>query len=130
MKEVTGNLQIKNGKYYVLVNLYDHNGKRSIKWVSLGLDSKGNKKAAISGCYLNIKNIAVLIAGCMHFICKLLFVISLVENSTLRVSCGFCYAFCFRRIVFIIRKRLQERAYDVLLFHQVPSGKRPLSSAR
>ena len=36
MKEVTGNLQIKNGKYYVLVNLYDHNGKRSIKWVSLG----------------------------------------------------------------------------------------------
>ena len=46
MKEVTGNLQIKNGKYYVLVNLYDHNGKRSIKWVSLGLDSKGNKKAA------------------------------------------------------------------------------------
>ena len=48
MKEVTGNLQIKNGKYYVLVNLYDHNGKRSIKWVSLGLDSKGNKKAAKS----------------------------------------------------------------------------------
>lgn len=46
MKEVTGNLQIKNGKYYVLVNLYDHNGKRSIKWVSLGLDSKGNKKTA------------------------------------------------------------------------------------
>lgn len=48
MKEVTGNLQIKNGKYYVIVNLYDHNGKRSIKWVSLGLDSKGNKKAAKS----------------------------------------------------------------------------------
>lgn len=48
MKEVTGNLQIKNGKYYVLVNPYDHNGKRSIKWVSLGLDSKGNKKAAKS----------------------------------------------------------------------------------
>jgi integrase len=46
MKEVTGNLQVKNGKYYVLVNLYDRSGKRSIKWVSLGLDSKGSKKAA------------------------------------------------------------------------------------
>ncbi|MBQ8959916.1 MAG: site-specific integrase [Ruminococcus sp.] len=46
MKEVTGNLQVKNGKYYVLVNLYDRSGKRSIKWVSLGLDSKGGKKAA------------------------------------------------------------------------------------
>ena len=46
MKEVTGNLQIKNGKYYVLVNLYDRSGKRSIKWVALGIDAKGNKKAA------------------------------------------------------------------------------------
>ena len=46
MKEVTGNLQVKNGKYYVLVNLYDRSGKRSIKWVALGLDARGNKKAA------------------------------------------------------------------------------------
>ena len=45
MKEVTGNLQVKNGKYYVLVNLYDRSGKRSIKWVSLGIDSKVGKKA-------------------------------------------------------------------------------------
>jgi len=46
MKEITGNLQVKNGKYYVLVNLYDRSGKRSIKWVALGLDARGNKKAA------------------------------------------------------------------------------------
>lgn len=46
MKEVTGSLQTKNGKYYVLVNLYDHSRKRSVKWVSLGLSVKGNKKAA------------------------------------------------------------------------------------
>lgn len=42
--KITGSLQIKNGKYYVLVNLYDHNGKRTVKWIALGLDSKGNKK--------------------------------------------------------------------------------------
>lgn len=41
---ITGSLQTKNGKYYVLVNLYDHNGKRTVKWVALGLDSKGSKK--------------------------------------------------------------------------------------
>ena len=46
MKEVTGNLQIKNGKYYVLLNLYVHSGKRTIKWVSLGLDKKSGKKLA------------------------------------------------------------------------------------
>lgn len=44
--KVTGSLQTKNGKYYVLVNLYDHNGKRTVKWVALGLDSKGSKKLA------------------------------------------------------------------------------------
>lgn len=46
MKEVTGSLQTKNGKYYVLVNLYDHSGKRTVKWVALGISAKGNKKAA------------------------------------------------------------------------------------
>ena len=46
MKEVTGNLQIKNGKYYVLLNLYVHSGKRTIRWVSLGLDKKSGKKLA------------------------------------------------------------------------------------
>ena len=43
---ITGNLQIKNGKYYVLVNLYDYTGKRTIKWVALGLDRKCGKKLA------------------------------------------------------------------------------------
>ena len=46
MKEVTVNLQIKNGKYYVLLNLYDNSGKRTIKWVALGLDKKSGKKLA------------------------------------------------------------------------------------
>ena len=43
---ITGNLQIKNGKYYVLVNLYDYTGKRTIKWVALGLDRNCGKKLA------------------------------------------------------------------------------------
>ena len=45
-ENITGNLQIKNGKYYVLVNLYDLSGKRTVKWVALGLDSKCGKKLA------------------------------------------------------------------------------------
>lgn len=45
-ENITGNLQTKNGKYYVLVNLYDHSGKRTVKWVALGISAKGNKKAA------------------------------------------------------------------------------------
>lgn len=45
-ENITGNLQIKNGKYYVLVNLYDLSGRRTVKWVALGLDSKCGKKLA------------------------------------------------------------------------------------
>ncbi|MBR3780635.1 MAG: tyrosine-type recombinase/integrase family protein, partial [Clostridia bacterium] len=43
---VTGNLQIKDGKYYAVVNLRDETGKRKQKWVSTGLTVRGNKKNA------------------------------------------------------------------------------------
>lgn len=43
---VTGNLQIKNGKYHVVLNLRDENGKRRQKWISTELPMRGNKKAA------------------------------------------------------------------------------------
>ncbi len=43
---VTGNLQIKDGKYYAVVNLRDETGKRKQKWVSTGLSVRGNKKNA------------------------------------------------------------------------------------
>ena len=43
---VTGNLQIKDGKYYAVVNLRDETGKRKQKWVSTGLPVRGNKKNA------------------------------------------------------------------------------------
>lgn len=46
MKSVTGSLQIKNNKYYAVINLYDQNGKRKVKWVSLGLEARGNKREA------------------------------------------------------------------------------------
>lgn len=39
---MTGNLQIKNGKYYAVINLYQ-NGKRKQKWVCSDLQIKGNK---------------------------------------------------------------------------------------
>ncbi len=43
---VTGSIQIKNGKYKVVLNLEDENGKRKQKWISTGLPVRGNKKAA------------------------------------------------------------------------------------
>lgn len=43
---MTGSLQTKNGKYYAVINLTDINGKRKQKWISTGLEIKGNKRRA------------------------------------------------------------------------------------
>lgn len=43
---MTGSLQVKNGKYYAVVNYQDQDGKRKQKWINTGLTEKGNKKAA------------------------------------------------------------------------------------
>ena len=43
---MTGSLQIKNGKYYMVLNTTDINGKRKPKWIATGLTAKGNKKRA------------------------------------------------------------------------------------
>ena len=45
-REVTGSLQVKNGIFYVILNLYDEDGKRKPKWVSTGLPTRGNKTRA------------------------------------------------------------------------------------
>ena len=42
---MTGNLQIKNEKYYIVLNTYV-DGKRIKKWISTGLTVKGNKRKA------------------------------------------------------------------------------------
>ena len=43
---MTGSLQVKKDKYYIVLNTYDAAGKRKNKWISTGLDVKGNKKRA------------------------------------------------------------------------------------
>ena len=43
---MTGSLQIKNGKYFAVLNFRDQSGKRVQKWFSLGLEVKGNKRRA------------------------------------------------------------------------------------
>ena len=43
---MTGSLQIKKEKYYIVLNTYDAAGNRKMKWVSTGLNVKGNKKRA------------------------------------------------------------------------------------
>lgn len=42
---MTGSLQIKNGKFYMVLNIQE-NGKRKMKWISTGLAVKGNKRKA------------------------------------------------------------------------------------
>lgn len=42
---MTGSLQVKNDKFYIIVNMKE-NGKRKQKWISTGLDVKGNKRKA------------------------------------------------------------------------------------
>ena len=42
---MTGSLTVKNGKYYVVLNVYE-NGKRKKKWISTNLPEKGNKRKA------------------------------------------------------------------------------------
>lgn len=41
---MTGSLQVKNKKYYVVLHWYDVNGKRKQKWIKTGLSSEGNNK--------------------------------------------------------------------------------------
>ena len=43
---ITGNIYQKNGKWYVILNLQDINGKRKQKWINTGLSIRGNKKKA------------------------------------------------------------------------------------
>lgn len=42
---MTGSLQVKNNKYYIVLNIYE-NGKRKAKWISTDLPTKGNKHRA------------------------------------------------------------------------------------
>ena len=42
---MTGSLQIKNGKFYMVLNT-QKNGKRTLKWLPTGLPAKGNKRKA------------------------------------------------------------------------------------
>lgn len=43
---VTGSVQEKNGKFYVVLNYKDEYGKRKQKWINTGYDIRGNKKKA------------------------------------------------------------------------------------
>ena len=45
-KEVTGSVQKKNSKWYIVLNLYDTKGQRKLKWINTKLDIRGNKKKA------------------------------------------------------------------------------------
>ena len=42
---MTGSLQEKNGKFYMVINT-KQNGKRKLKWIATGLAVKGNKRKA------------------------------------------------------------------------------------
>lgn len=44
--KITGSVQPKNNKWYMIINLYDSNNKRKPKWINTGLAIRGNKKNA------------------------------------------------------------------------------------
>ena len=43
---MTGSIQTKKGRanYYAVINAYDSNGKRKLKWIDTGIPVKGNNK--------------------------------------------------------------------------------------
>ena len=43
---MTGSLQVKNGKFYMIINDRE-NGKRKQKWIATGLDVRGNQQTLI-----------------------------------------------------------------------------------
>ena len=43
---VSGHLQLKKGYYYAVLNYYDDNGQRHVKYISKGLPEKGTKRKA------------------------------------------------------------------------------------
>lgn len=43
---MTGSLQIKNGRFHIVLNIIDENGKRKPKWIATGLEIRGNKRKA------------------------------------------------------------------------------------
>ena len=43
---MTGSLQIKNGRYYAVLNMKDAEGKRKSKWIATGLTQEGNELRA------------------------------------------------------------------------------------
>lgn len=43
---ITGSLQEKSGKWYIVLNLKDERGKRKQKWINTNLTIRGNKKNA------------------------------------------------------------------------------------
>lgn len=43
---MTGSLQVKRDKFFIVLNTYDNEGKRKQKWIPTNLPVKGNKKRA------------------------------------------------------------------------------------
>ncbi len=48
---MTGNLQIKNDRFYAVLNFRDQNGKRIQKWINLNMPVKDNKRNAEAALY-------------------------------------------------------------------------------
>lgn len=88
----TGSVQAKNGKYYAVLNLYDSSGKRKLKWISLDLPVRNNKREAtkrlIELCnkYDNSLNCDVLV--CDYFKQWLIQIEKEVRANTYRGYCS------------------------------------------
>ena len=43
-RKLSGNVQVRRGKWHIVLNLYSEEGERKPKWISTGLAERGNKR--------------------------------------------------------------------------------------
>lgn len=87
---MTGSLQIKNGKYYAVLNIYK-NGKRKQKWVDSKLSVKGNKTRADK--FLREQ-------------------IAIYEQQERLISSDMLFSDCVRNWLESVEKRVEKTTYE------------------
>ena len=115
---ITGSLQLKNGKYYAVINLKDCNGKRKLKWIATGLDEKNNKRKAEKFLSDKIKEFEAkegIIASDVLF-CD--YIVHWLKNAQIRVDAitfqGYEYIAKTHIIPYFKEKNIKSKSLDLL----------------
>ena len=118
---VSGHLQIKNGKYYAVLNYSDEHKRRKTKWKCLGLPAKGNKRKA-EEMLIQLRTDFVPpvqvddIGSDMPFIDYLLEWLE-IEKSRIATATYCSYKSCINRVIAPYFKRLHLSVSEVKARH-------------